>query len=158
EARIGAAAMDPKDVDGAACVDLAEHFLKGAKGKRALRYLDAALTYLERNHRNDAVIHLLERALSVNGLIEGGERVELLARESLRLDFLGRRETQLAAARQALDLARELGDAKARTDALRAIGRAFHATSRFEEARMAAEEAVETARTCGDLRAEIGAR
>ena len=33
EARAGAADKDPKDLDGALCVDLCEHFLKGAQGE-----------------------------------------------------------------------------------------------------------------------------
>ena len=36
EARAGAADTDPEDLDGALCVDLCEHFLKGAQGEKAL--------------------------------------------------------------------------------------------------------------------------
>ena len=91
EARAGAADKDPKDLDGALCVDLCEHFLKGAQGEKALRYLDAALDHLEQGYLNDQAIALADRALAVPGLLRGEERLDVLLRKNERLDLLGRR-------------------------------------------------------------------
>src|SRR6185436_16048937 len=92
----GAASKEPKDVDGAVCVDLAEHFLKGAQGARALRYLAPALTHLEKSYLNDAAIRLTDRALTVPGLLAGKERAEVLLRRAGRFDLLGRRDSERA--------------------------------------------------------------
>ena len=49
ETRTEAADQDPETLDGALCVDLCEHSLKGARGERALRYLEAAQEHLTAN-------------------------------------------------------------------------------------------------------------
>ena len=122
EARSGAAAKEPKDLDGALCVDLAEHFLKGAQGERALRYLDAALEHLEKGYLHDAAVRLADRALAVPGLVAGRERCEVLLRKAGRLDLLGRRDAQRAALEEANALADADGDAALRARALRSLG------------------------------------
>jgi hypothetical protein len=58
---LGRLAYGAKDLDGALCVELAEHLLRGAQGARALPYLGTALTYLERNYLNDRAIALADR-------------------------------------------------------------------------------------------------
>src|SRR5262249_47300687 len=107
EQRSGAASRAPNHLDGALCVDLAGHFLRGAKGERGLRYRDAALTHLEKGYLNDAAIRLADRALAVSGLVEGKTRCELLLRKSARLELLGRRDEQA----QCLVEAKSLADA-----------------------------------------------
>ncbi len=97
EAKSGAASREPKDLDGPLCVDLAEHYLKGAQGPRALRYVDAALTHLEKGYLNDAAIRLADGALAEPGLVAGRQRCELLLRKADRLEILGRRDARRAA-------------------------------------------------------------
>ncbi|MHC5012509.1 MAG: serine/threonine-protein kinase, partial [Planctomycetota bacterium] len=94
EAREHALDRDPKTLDGALCVDLCEHFLKGRKGQPAHRYLDAALDHLEAGYLNDQAIDLIDRALAVGLELAGTERAELLLRKAARLDLLGRRAAQ----------------------------------------------------------------
>jgi serine/threonine protein kinase/tetratricopeptide (TPR) repeat protein len=157
EARSGAASKEPKDVDGALCVDLAEHFLKGAHGERALRYLDAALGHLEKGYLNDAAIRLADRALAVPGLVAGRERCELLLRNAGRLDLLGRRDAQRAALEEANALADANGDAALRARALRSLGGLEYRLSRHEKARAVLGEAAATARVAGDRKEEAAA-
>ena len=108
ETRAKAAQSDPAALDGALCVDLCEHFFKGALGDRALRYLDAALTHLTAACLGEAAVRLAHRALGVPGLVEGTARAELLLRlgdELGPLGLLGGVEPQLAALDEALSLA-----------------------------------------------------
>jgi serine/threonine protein kinase/tetratricopeptide (TPR) repeat protein len=154
ETRSGAAAEAPERLDGALCVDLAEHFFAGAQGARALRYLDAALTHLEHGYLNDAAVRLAERALATPGLVAGSARVALLLRLTDRLDLLGRRGPQRAAAEEALALAGESGDRQGEAGALRSLCGVFHMTGRFAEAREHNERHVALARAIGDRRAE----
>jgi serine/threonine protein kinase/tetratricopeptide (TPR) repeat protein len=154
EARSGAASKEPMDIEGALCVDLAEHYLKGAQGPRALRYLDAALTHLEKAYLNDAAVRLTDRALAVPGLVAGRERCELLLRKAGRLDLLGRRDAQRAALEEANTLADADGDAALRTRALRSLGVFHHRISGNDEARTVLGESLAMARAAGDRKEE----
>jgi serine/threonine protein kinase/predicted ATPase len=150
ETRSGAASREPKDLDGALCVDLAEHLLRGARGERALRYLDAALTHLESRWLNDAAARLCDRALAASGLLTGGERVRLLLRLASRLDLLGRFGPQRAAAEEALALAREIGDRQGEVRAAGQVGVILNATARSAEALKQLERSLALAAEIGD--------
>jgi serine/threonine protein kinase/tetratricopeptide (TPR) repeat protein len=154
EAASGAASKKPKELDGALCVDLAEHYLKGAKGERALRYLGAALEHLEKSYLNDAAVRLADRALGLKGLVAGRERCDLLVRKAVPLGVLGRRDAQLAALEEANVLADADGDAVRRGRARNSLGWLFCQMSRFDEAQRALGEARVLAREVRDLRAE----
>jgi tetratricopeptide (TPR) repeat protein len=154
ERRAGAAVKEPKGLDGALCVDLAEQYLKGAHGDRALRYLDRALDHLEKGHLIDAAVRLADRALAVPGLVAGRERGELLLRMEDRLEFLGRRDAQRAALEEANALADRAGDAALRGRALRSLGALLWRLSRHDEAQAAFAEALAIARAAGDRKAE----
>jgi len=54
-----------------------EHFLKGGVGPRALRYVDPALTHLEKSYLSDAASRLAGRALDAPGLFVGAARVQV---------------------------------------------------------------------------------
>jgi tetratricopeptide (TPR) repeat protein len=110
ERRHGAAAKEPKDVDGAVCVDLAEHFLKGGKGERALRYLDAGLRHLERGNQAESAIRLAGSALSAPGMLDVPQRCDLLRRRAA----LGAEQGRIADADR--DTAASLALAEARGD------------------------------------------
>jgi tetratricopeptide (TPR) repeat protein len=157
EARHSAAAADPRVLDGALCVDLAEHFLKGGQGARALRYLDPAMTHLERGYVNGEVIALAERALAAPGLVAGKERATLLMRKAERLDLLGRRDAARAAIDEALALVDADGDPVLRARVRSTLGAHLSRLARHEEAQAVLGEAIELARRAGDLRAEAGA-
>jgi hypothetical protein len=111
EAIAGAASGDPSRLDGALCVDLCEHFLQGARGPSALRYLPAALAHLERGHVDDVAVGLCDRALRVPDLLRGESRVEVLLHKCARLEALGREPPRAAAIREALAVAQATGSA-----------------------------------------------
>ena len=153
ETQHGAAAADPASLDGALCAELADHFLAGAAGPRALRYVDAALAHLERNYMNDAAVHLADRVLAAPGLLAGEARIALLLRKAARLDFLGDRDAQRDACGAARDLARETGDRGGEARALLADGQALLLLCRYEDARVELSTAGRLAQEAGDRRA-----
>jgi tetratricopeptide (TPR) repeat protein len=154
EVRTKAAEKKPEELDGALCVDLAEHLLKGAQGARAMRYLDAALTHLEKGCLNDAAIRLADRALAAPGLVADGERCDLLLRKAARLDLLGRRDAESAALDEALLLADAAGEPLRRARARRARGRHLIQVYRLAEAQAALGDALDLARRAGDRNEE----
>jgi serine/threonine protein kinase/tetratricopeptide (TPR) repeat protein len=158
EARSGAASKEPKDLDGALCVDLAEHFLAGAQGAKALRYLDSALTHLEKRYLNDPIIRLTDRALAVPGLVAGRERCKLLWRKADRVSMLGRRDAQRAILDEANALAGADGDPALRAGALCRLGILHSRMSRTDEARAVFVEALALARRAGDRKEEAEVR
>jgi serine/threonine protein kinase/predicted ATPase len=155
EAGVGAASKNPHELDGALCVDLAEHFLKGAQGARALRYLGSALTHLEAGYLNDAIVGLAERALEVESLIAGPERARLLLRLAVTFDRMGlfvREETVVCEARR---LADEAGDDALQRQAARWTTISLRAMQRFKEAEALAREELELARSRADLHSQM---
>jgi serine/threonine protein kinase/tetratricopeptide (TPR) repeat protein len=157
EAQSGAASKEPKDVDGAVCVELAEHSLAGAKGERALRYLDAALTHLERNYFNDGAARLADLALAAPGLLMGTRRCEVLLLKGQALFVLGHRDEQLRCLAEANSLADAAGDAVLRAKARKALGWFLKHVGRWTEARATLEEAISLAKESGDRRVEADA-
>jgi tetratricopeptide (TPR) repeat protein len=160
ESRATAADKDPATLDGALCVDLCEHFLKGAQGERALRYLEAAHAHLEKGYLNDAAIRLAERALAAPGLLAGVERAKALLRlcgGKGPLDRLGRRGRQEESAREVGRLAEAAGDDALRGQAAHALGVVFYSTSRLAEAETSYRRAQVIARAAGDRLAEAAA-
>jgi tetratricopeptide (TPR) repeat protein len=157
EARSGAASKEPKDVDGAVCVELARHFLEGAQGDRARRYLDTALDRLEKGYLHDAALRLADRALVSPSFVAGRERCELLLRKAGRLSFLGRRDAQRAALEEANELADADGDTALRARARRALGWFLNHVSQNDAAMTRLREAQDLARTAGDRTTEAHA-
>ena len=157
EARAGVEDTDPKDLDGALCADLCEHLLKGADGERALRYLDEALTYLEREFLNDHAIALADRALEVPGLLQGDTRVALLLRKAAPLDLLGKREAQAGVLEEAKVLAESVGDLRLLGAVELATGVLLVHVSRLDEARKHCERSLTLARETGDMDGEAAA-
>ncbi|MHC4817267.1 MAG: ATP-binding protein, partial [Planctomycetota bacterium] len=96
--------------DGATAVQLCEHFLKGGRGERALRYLDGALEHLASCYRNDEAVGLARRALEIEGLLGGTRRAEVLLSLAERVHRLRRPEEEEPAVKEALALAEEDGD------------------------------------------------
>jgi serine/threonine protein kinase/tetratricopeptide (TPR) repeat protein len=157
ETRSGASTKEPKDLDGALCVDLAEHYLRGARGERAVRYLDAALQHLEKGYLHDAALRLADRALAVPGLVAGRQRCDVLLRKARRLDFLGRRDAQRAALEEANALADADGDAALRSRARSSLGWLYCQLSLHDEAQTVGGEALAMARAAGDRKQEAQA-
>ena len=152
ERRSDAASKDPKDLDGALCVDIAEHLLKGAQGSRALRYLDPALTHLEAGSMNDQAITLADRALSTPALLTGKERADVLLRKAGRLDLLGRREPERAALDEALALAEADGESALQARVELHLGWQLIGVARYDEAAEVLGRAREHAEAAGETK------
>ncbi len=154
ERQHGAAMKEPNDLDGAVCVDLADHFLKGAQGARAVRYLDPALAHLEKHYMNDAAVRLADRALEVPGLLEGKERCDVLRRCAAPLWLLGRYDEARERYERHLAIAREIGDRQGEARATGNLGNVFCSLGRYDEARECHERGLAIAREIGDRRGE----
>jgi tetratricopeptide (TPR) repeat protein len=140
-----------KNPSGATRADLAGHFLLGGRGEDALRHLDAAMTHLEKEYRNEDAVRLAGLALAVPGLVAGRERSRLLIRQASRLHFLGRLEDECAAAEEATRLADEGGDTALSARARVVLGMAQVRASRYPQAEITLGKAKELARSAGDL-------
>lgn len=154
----GAAAKDPATLGGALCADLSEHFLRGAQGERARRYLAPAHAHLATSYLNDAAVRLAELALAAPGLLTGADRAAALLRLSGVLSLLGRRKRQEEAAREAERLAEAEGDLELRGRALRAISTVLLRTGRNADAAAALRAALDLAAARGDRAAEASYR
>jgi serine/threonine protein kinase/predicted ATPase len=157
EARSGGQSKAPDELDGAVSVELVEHFLRGAKGTRALPYLDAALRRLERDWLNEAAVRLAELALAAPGLAADLARVDLLLRMAERLDLLGRRDAQRKAVDEAVELARTSGDLRRLAAAERSLGAYLFHVSKLSEAEAAFHRAIGLAQAASDVGAEANA-
>jgi serine/threonine protein kinase/tetratricopeptide (TPR) repeat protein len=160
ESLAGAGSREPSTIDGTVCVELARHFLSGGAGERALRYLDAALTCLERAYLNEPAIALADRALAVGGLLDDSARVRVLLRKASRLGLLSRAEQQGAAVAEARSLADATNDPELRVRALVAYGIWAEKRSRSSDAeeslRLALGLARESADRAGEARVRAG--
>jgi tetratricopeptide (TPR) repeat protein len=157
ELRHDALSKEVSELDGALCVALADHLLRGAQGARALRYLDAAHSELRRGYLDDAAARLAERALVVEGLVQGDDRIDLLLRQAINLDHIGRREVARAALDEALALADRGEDAARRARVRGALG--IHCTyvMALQDATTHLTESRDMAHEAGDLGAEMRA-
>jgi len=157
EAREGAAEKDPESVDGALCVDLCEHYLKGARGEAALRYLAAAQTHLTKGYLHAQVVSLTERTLAVPDLLSGTERAKALLQLADALDPMGRPTRQEECTREAERLAKEADDGDLIGRATIRLASQCLQTSRLVEAETAFRRAQELAVLEGDKRADAAA-
>ena len=157
EVRENAAERDPAGIDGALTVDLCEHFLKGAQGERALRYLDAALDHLEARYLNDQMIALADRALEAEGLLEGNRRVEILLKKNEPLSLMGKPAMQEAALSQARRLAEQEAEQTSLAKVELATGALRQDTSRYGEARTHYDRARALFKEVGDRKGEANA-
>ncbi len=155
--RTNAADTDPAALDGALCVDICEHFLKGARGEAALRYLPAAETHLTKGYLEAQVAALTGRALAIPGLLTGVARAKVLLRRVAALIPLGRPAITEECAREAERLAAEAGDQALQIRAARTLGRALLGLFRNEEAAAAQTRALDLALASGDREAEADA-
>ncbi len=122
ETRARAADAEPDALDGALCCDLCEHFLKGAQGDRALRYLAAAQAHASSGNVHAQAVMLAELALAVPRMLVGTERAQVLLRTSASVESLGRQERQREMLKEAVALADADGDAGLRARAHRLFG------------------------------------
>ena len=152
EVRAKAAEKDVEILDGALCVDLCDHYLRGARGESALRYLPEAQRHLTSGHLHAEMAALTERALAVPDLLTRTERANTLLRLYGSLDRLGRRTRQEECAREVQQLA-DVDDAIQGKAAI-ALGIVFQHTSRTVEAEAAFRLAQEIAVARNDQRAE----
>jgi tetratricopeptide (TPR) repeat protein len=158
EARERAAERDPETLDGGLCVALAEHFLRGAKGDRALRYLRPALRHLERQNAHAVALTIADLALASPGLATGALRLHLLLRRVTSLNVQGRRAEQRAALEEAVALAKQVGDPGALVRALLLQAHYFYAIGESgPEAEAPLVEGIALARDAGLVGLEASA-
>ncbi|MHC4954869.1 MAG: tetratricopeptide repeat protein [Planctomycetota bacterium] len=138
-------------------VEICEHYLKGARGERALQHLDAALDHLEARFLNDRAIALAERALALPHLLAGARRLEILVRKNDRLHLLGRLEAQEEAIVEAQALADETDDERLRAKVEEAVGSLRTRTGNNDEAKGHFETSLALFREVGDRPGEATA-
>jgi len=141
---------------------IATHYLNGNSPSRAFPFMQAALTYLSREGRNEARVALADAALAARAGLDGEGRVGVLLDKARALGVLGRtveqeevlastlafakglddrplllrvmgEHTDTAIIEEARVLARELGDKRAEGRALVAIGGAMLARGEVEQ-------------------------
>ncbi len=157
ETQTGVAEKAPEDLDGALCVDLCEHYLRGGRGGNALRYLQSAHEHLSRGYLHAQAAALAERALADPDGLVGEERVRVLLRLASSLDPMGRRERQEEVASEAASLADAICDDALRGQSAMALGVVSWRTARADEAEVAYGRARDLARERGDQTAEAAA-
>ena len=135
--------------DGATCVVLCEHLLRGGRGAAALAYLPTALDHLESCHLQDEAVALGERALAADGLLAGAGRCELLRRTASTLHPLGRPEHERRILDEAVRVADAAGDPALGAAVRGDLGRLLQRTARYEEAAAVLGLAIEQARRAG---------
>jgi tetratricopeptide (TPR) repeat protein len=158
ELRADARDKELADLDGALSAELARHFLDGARGDKALRYLDPALEHLEKCFLHEAAIRLADRALQTKDLLDGEERLRTLLRKASRHALRGERQAGRAALDEALDLADASGEPALRAKVRTRLGRHLESISDFEASLQMLEEAVDFALQAQDEQLEGNAR
>lgn len=143
--------------DGAACVALCEHSLKGGRGSAALRHLERAVRHLTQGCLPDAAARLDAEALAVPGLLAGRARVDVLLRMAASLDATRREDAHRDAVREAVALADADGDPGVRARAHWALGHCLERAHAFEPARIELDVARDLAVAAGDRATEIRA-
>ncbi|MHC4492247.1 MAG: ATP-binding protein, partial [Planctomycetota bacterium] len=145
------------EADGEQAYFLAWHHLHGNEPEKGLPFLQPALSYLERSYLNDAVIELTDRALAREGLVTGGERIDLLCRKADRVGFVGQTQEALRILDEALHLAVTLGDRALQAEVHIAAAVHYHNTARFDALLVAAQAALDNAVEAGDRKNEVRA-
>ncbi len=154
ERREQAAEREPETLAGSLAVALCEHFLNGAVGEKARRYLDAALQHLAATYANAAAIELADRALAFPDLLAGRERCLVLLAKATRLDFAGRSDEERAALEEAAALARAIGDPGLEARVVANLGWHHGLARQSGPARELLARAADLARQAGDRREE----
>jgi tetratricopeptide (TPR) repeat protein len=136
---------EPEDVDGDVCVALCTHFLRGARGERAMCYFGPARLHLRAAHSYALHVDLAQRALAVPGLVSGDERAwELMRLGGVRgsLTRLGRNEAAVDACEEAARWAEDSQDARLRGWSANALGAAYLRVGRHDDAKDALKRAI----------------
>ncbi|MEN8148552.1 MAG: tetratricopeptide repeat protein [Planctomycetota bacterium] len=152
-----AAGAPPEEITGALAADLCEHWLRAQQPAKAAPFVRAAIEHLRGAYHHERAITIAEGVLAEDGLIEGGERVELLVELSELLETGGSWERM----REVLDEARDDADATG-NDALRArirvnAGSLAGKLGEVDAARTVLERAAALAADAGDLDVEAKA-
>ena len=157
ETRESTDVKDSRELDGALCVDLCDHHLKGAQGEKALRYLHPALDYLEASYLNGHAVTLCDRVLDTPGLVQDEKRLAVLLRKNERLDPLGRRSAQEEVLQLAQSLAERLDSPSSTAKVEKATGSLLWALGHFEDSQRHFSKQLAIARELGDLQEEAEA-
>ena len=154
ERREGAADTDLDELEGALSVSLCDHFLRSKDPERGRRYLKRALDDLWSGALLSESVALIQRALAVPGMLVGEERFHLLGRLAYWLNMSGRRAEEKTTVEEALELADQLGDARARCRAHRMASTYHNSAVQLDESLRHGEEAIRLAREIDDRAAE----
>ena len=148
EARESARDREPADLDGALCVALCDHFIRGGRGERAARYFACAQGHLVDGYLNAPAVALSERALAVPDLLVGGDRLRALMRLAMAYEVLGDLAARERATLEALEVAEAIDDDRERMRAVLALAGVRWRQRRLEEAEACYREVLE--RACAD--------
>ncbi len=96
-------------VEGSVASRLAEHFLRGGLGERALPWVRSALAYLAAEYKTEALLGLAQRAY-VAASLDAGLRCDIRRSQVRALAMRGRWRERRSFAEEALALARVTGD------------------------------------------------
>ena len=157
EKQTQAAAMNAEELPGDLAVELCNQWSKAGRHADALRYLDAALDYLESGFVNDAVIELTDRALGAGDLLEGTDRVRVLVRRAGCLHRLGRREEEQEALDEAVAIADAADDKGLMASARFQLGAHLNDLAKYGEARAEFVRASELAEAAEDAKLQAAA-
>ena len=120
---------------------MARHFFLAGQAEDALKYLDAALRFLQGELGSQSALELIEMVLAPTDLVAGGERVAILAKKFSLLDLLGRAAEKEVVVGELRTLAESLAEPEYRALCERlegslwmSEGRALDALDAFERA------------------------
>jgi len=144
--------------DGKTAVSICHHLLSGARGDRALPFLDRAIDHLTRTYRNDRAVTLTRRALESDAPMSDEERVRLQLRRAHLNHRLARRSEEKAAILAARTLSETTGDAGLICEAHLLLGRYSWSIRDTDEALAAFVAAGKSCRAAKDRKREGRAR
>jgi tetratricopeptide (TPR) repeat protein len=107
---------------GNVLVSMCNHFIEGGESDSALPYLEDAAVRLESALLPSKAVRMVRLVLEIDGLIGGGERVDLLATLARLLDVTGQFEDAHKALEEARDVAVSLADQARLARVLPALG------------------------------------
>jgi tetratricopeptide (TPR) repeat protein len=149
-----AAEVPPAELPGRVCYDLCDHFLRGGRGAKALRYLECAQEHLQDGHLLEPMLDLLDRSLAPPELLLGCLRAEVLVSRAEALELLGRHEEEKVALEEAAALAEEAGDKKLVSEVHLALGNCLHSLGEMDSALDHYRQARDLAVAAGDREKE----
>jgi len=146
-----------EDMPPTQAFQICEHFLCGGAPRRAAPYLADAIEDLKTGHLFGSAAALAEKVLACDGLLTGADRVDLLQFASSWFERTGNLEKNEELAREAYDLAQELGDAVLIARATRSRAIRLGRRGEYEAALATALQAKQIAHDAGSIQYVVSA-